>query len=389
MDLCYKCKNDFKEEETIGKCDSCDVQFHLKCVGAKKTEITARQNSKCLRLYCKDCFDNPFEIIRDNVSAILNYVTKFDMVLQENKLIQQKNDIFNSTITKKLQLLENEIKIINNNNKTSKSSDEAAGVKHTYASMIKSKTIKPVVVIKPKTKQESKTTLTDLTNNLNVSDYKVSNTRNIRNGAVVLSCDDVNETVKVKQAIEQKLGANYDINLPVIKKPRLRITNIDENISNDQIIDELKKRNKEIESFDIKLIAVLNKSHRGNTFNDIVVEIDGTTHCKLLSIKKLYLPWRECIVFDHLYLKRCFKCCGYSHTSIDCKKQQICSRCGSNTHNYNNCTARTNTCINCKSSNDKYKTKLNVNHHAFSEHCAITQRRKTNIKNRIEYNERI
>lgn len=203
---------------------------------------------------------------------------------------------------------------------------------------------------------------------------------------MVLRCINANDTLKIKNAVNEKFGETYDVSLPTLKKPRLKITNIDENLSDDNIISELKRFNNQINDCNIQLIARIKRVKRGFTFNDIIVEVDSVSQKKMIEFGTLYLPWRECKVYEHIYLKRCYKCCGFSHTSIECKNNQFCSKC-SGQHKFSECNNNKVECINCKIANYNFKTNLNINHHAWSKECAVLQRRMVAMKNKIEYNE--
>lgn len=191
--------------------------------------------------------------------------------------------------------------------------------------------------------------------------------------------------MKVKQMVHDKLGNNYDVILPEIKHPRLRITNINVELSNDDLIEELKKHNPNIENLDMKLITTIPRKFRSHIYKVAVVELKSDEYEKLIQIETLMLPWRECKVIEHVYIKRCFKCCGFSHISKDCKaKHQVCSKCGG-AHKFTDCKSQKLCCLNCKEANDKFKTNLDTKHHAWSKECIVLQRRIKTLKSKIEY----
>lgn len=179
--------------------------------------------------------------------------------------------------------------------------------------------------------------------------------------------------------------------MPIAKNPRLRITNIDTDIEVDSVIDELKRNNESIKEFDLKIIAIIPKKYHGQMSKDIIVEVKNDVYKKLLDLSVLILPWRECRVYEHLYLKRCFKCCGFSHISQQCKQNnQYCSKCAGN-HKFDSCNSKKMCCINCKMANEKSNLKLDTRHHAYSKECihscySILQRRLAVLRNKIEYN---
>lgn len=98
------------------------------------------------------------------------------------------------------------------------------------------------------------------------------------------------------------------------------------------------------------------------------------------------LPWRECKVEQHLYVKRCFKRCGFSHTAQQCQQNvQFCSKCAGN-HKYDSCRSKKMCCINCKVANEKYGLTLNTEHHAWSKDCRVLARRMQTMREKIEFN---
>lgn len=256
----------------------------------------------------------------------------------------------------------------------------------SYANNDKGASVKPVIIIKPKSKQTSKTTFEELSQKINRTDLNVCGTWNARDGAVVLCCQNPTETLKAKQIVVEKLGNSYDVILPKLKSPRVRITNIASDIPNDQIVNELKKHNELITGMDLKLITVILRKLHSTQSNDAVLEVNSETFNRLIEISMLNLPWRECHVIEHLHVKRCYKCCGYFHKSTECKQSQKCSRCAGS-HKHSECKSKNICCTNCKDSNEKFKLNLSTTHHAWSKQCPVFLRRLASVKNKIEYNE--
>lgn len=190
----------------------------------------------------------------------------------------------------------------------------------------------------------------------------------------------------MKQIVREKLGDGYDVTLPLVKNPRLRITNINTDIPDESIIDELKKNNELIKDAEIKLVTIIPRKFRSTVTNDVIVEVKSDTYKLMLNTGVLRLPWRECRVLQHLHIKRCFKCCGFSHTAQQCKQNvQFCSKCAG-THKFDSCKSRKMCCINCKVTNEKFGSNLNTEHHAWSKDCPVLSRRMQQIREKIEYN---
>lgn len=382
--LCYLCERDVKEEDEYTECDCCESLFHLKCASITKKEFAARKNSQCLRLYCPDCFKNKADGTSEKLKEVLKLLYKLDFHNQKQIERQTTKKNVSSKIEETLHKLDNKLSTntmtINKNNASNRIDPPA------FSDVVKRTVVKPAVVIKPKTTQTSTKTLDDISKNVNKSELNVCGTRNARNGSVVLRCDNANETIKVQQIVNDKLGDNYDVILPKIRNPRIRISNIDPELKKEDIISELKKHNTNINDFELDLITVIPRKYRSNESNDVIFETKGETFNKLMKLKVLNLPWRECQIQEHIYVKRCYKCCGFFHKSSECKHEQKCSRCAG-PHKFDECKKTKLCCSNCHKANEKLNTKLDTNHHAWNKECTIFKRHVASLVNKIEYNE--
>lgn len=388
--LCEKSIDDDTEnnEPTFAECDECENNFHPKCFKASVKDLKARKGSKCLRLFCPLCVQLKDNSASQKFNELLKWVQKLDLFNQVRiPQIEANNEFIKSMASK----IDNVEKLITSNGpRASVSNNNNIGRQNaqpSYASIAKKTSVKPAVVIKPKAKQDSKKTLEAVTTNIDKKSVNVCGTRSVRDGGVVLRCVDAKETMKVKQLVSEKLGDGYEVILPKIKNPRLRVTNIAPDIKKESIIDELKKHNDGIKDIEMKFVTVINRkaTSRKTESNEIVVEVNGAAHQKLLEMGILHLPWRECRVLEHVYLKRCYKCLGFSHIAKDCTGDQKCSKCGGN-HKFSDCKSKSLCCANCRSQNVKHKTKLDTKHHAWSKECTVYKQRTTSFVNNIEYN---
>lgn len=373
MSMCYKCEEDVGDDDYT-ECDGCDALFHLRCGNVRKKDVEARENSKCLKIYCTECFEAKSEGTANKLKDILGLLYKIDMCTQEQKTsIEQKLPV---TIEQKFNALSMKI-----NSVPATTSNQIEKTTHTN---VNKRSVKPVVVIKPKTKQLSAKTFDDISKNVNKTDVNVCSTKKIRNGAVVLRCENPTESMKVKQVVTDKLGENYDVVLQKIKNPRIRITKIDKEIDTDRVIDELKKNNPDINQINMKLVTIIHRKRYSTEWNDAIIEVKANDFKRLMEMGVLSLPWRECKILEHLHINRCHKCCGYLHKSNICKQEQKCSRCAGS-HKHSQCNVNNLCCINCKTTNEKFKTNLQTDHHAWSKECSVFKRRLAQLVSKIEY----
>lgn len=237
MSLCSICEIELHDEDEYTECDSCDQVFHLKCANIRSKDVNARLNSKCLRLYCPTCFDDKTNGTFDKLKEISILMYKLDAYNQAQIVEKQKENDIIASLVRQVKSLEDKVSKLECGNV-----NQLPNAKNQNPNVITRSNIKPAVVVMPKNKQKSAQTFADITKNVSKSAVDVCSTREIKDGGVVLRCKNSTETMKVKQLVHDKLGDAYEIVLPKIKLPRVRITNIDNEIQKNDIINELKKK---------------------------------------------------------------------------------------------------------------------------------------------------
>lgn len=176
---------------------------------------------------------------------------------------------------------------------------------------------------------------------------------------------------KLKTTVQSKLGDNFKVTESVQMKPKLKIVYIDEEewkLSNEKLSDTIKKQNKigMREGSEMRIVKRLKtQSRRGKIEGAIIIEADERTHEVMLNQGKLNIGWKRCPVFDHINVKRCFKCWGYYHIVKNCTRNIACHKCAGN-HSSNECTINKKKCINCMYKNQTYNLKIKDDHDALS-----------------------
>lgn len=392
--MCGLCEEKLSDEgDDAFECDLCNKTFHLECCEARKGDIKQRKGSKCLKMFCTSCMKDNENVLPEKMNDLMQMIYKIDMSCQQKKASEQSNNQLMNEMMKmmksmmeKLETLENRVQKVESTPIISRSDDAIPSTSSTFANVVKLGVPKSAVVVKPKNKQHSKKTMEQITTAVDKTSVNVCGTRNARDGGIVLCCNNTTDTMKVKQIVREKLGDDYEVTLPSVKNPRLRITNINIEIANDSIIEQLKQNNDLIKDDEIKLVVVIPRKFRDAITNDVIVEVKCEVYKKLLRAGVLRLPWRECKVLQHLYVKRCFKCCGFSHTAQQCRQNiQFCSKCAG-AHKFDSCRSKKMCCINCKVANEKFGLNLNTEHHAWSRDCRVLSRKMQTLQDKIEYN---
>lgn len=145
MSMCFVCDKDIDDDSDWCECDGCNSLFHLKCANVTKTEAKARKNSKCLKLYCPECFKAKTEGTKEKLKQIFDVMYKIDLAIQLQKT--SIPELVSAFIDQKLNRMEK--KIITNGMSCDNVNNESTACT-VKAQSNKNNTIKPAIVIKPK-----------------------------------------------------------------------------------------------------------------------------------------------------------------------------------------------------------------------------------------------
>lgn len=381
---CAKCKLDIADDSEKFDCDLCCISYHATCDKVKKTDLAARKKSTRLRLYCNDCSVKKLEVANaEKLSILYKYIVKIDSQTQEQVVKQTNTDekmtqVF-AMATETKQTIEN---IKNNIDTKSQSND---GKKKSYANVLRQNK-KPVVLVKPKNdKQLCNKTIEEVKQKISQREIHASGIRNIRNGGIAINCDSNKSTAAIKQIVQSKLGDDYVVSLPPIKKPRVKIVGVCDTYNNDELLIAIKEQNDYLMNANIEVKKILKKTGKDRPY-DVVLEIDYDSYTELMKTKFVNLGWRRCKVFDHIHITRCYKCCGFAHISTECKSKNVCPKCGDE-HEYKDCKSELLSCANCVNMNKKFNTKYDCDHHALSSKCQTTKSKLLQLSKKIQYTE--
>lgn len=369
---CSGCKEKIEGSDYF-ECDGCSCKYHIKCNGILKKDLSARQSSKRLKLFCEECEKKPESMVLNNVIMALKYIYKIDLSTQmhEKSHAQACYDI--ERMKDKIELI---AKIVAENKSTGIHPND----KMSYAGAVK-KSVNLPVFIKPKEKQNSMVTKDEIQNKISFKEIKSNGLKKARDGAIVINCPSQSESMKVKQIVQDKVGEKYTVEIPKAKRPRLKILNLTDEMTKEEIVENLKVQNELLENTDFEVKAVIERK-KGGKFKvfDVVIEAEESAYNMFIMMKVVILGWDRCRVVEHTHILRCYNCCGFSHITKDCKNKKACSKCGGE-HDRKDCTSGAIKCINCANKCEKFKLKLDV---AFDSKCEIYKRKLKFIQSKYK-----
>lgn len=251
-------------------------------------------------------------------------------------------------------------------------------VTRTYSGAVKEKKKETVIIIKPNERQESEATKKKIKEKVDIKNMAVGVTRLKKgsNGAVILGCETTEEIEKLKTIVQEKMGEGFKVMETKQQKPKIKIVNmeVDElELADDELVETIKKQNamEDKEGREMKIVKRINKEERHE--GSIIMIVDEGTHQEILNKGKISVGWRKCPVYNHVNVKRCYKCWGYYHIAKNCTREETCHKCAGN-HETSKCTATKNKCINCMFKNQAYNLEINMEHDALDRECPTYKR---------------
>lgn len=369
--MCSKCASGIEDDSDTFDCDGCLGKYHIQCDGVRKGDVTARMSSVNLRLFCSMCCRKRLDILNsEKLSIIYKYVEKIDKKTQEH--VEKQADAVDKlasviSATKKLNDKIDDVKLTGD-------SQHKSNEKKSYASVLNNSN-KPSVMIKPKNcNQNSTKTCDEIKSQINRKEVNACGIRKLYGGGMVVTCENNNSAMKMKQIVEEKFGEKYEVNLPQTMKPRIKILNVDD-IQENEIVVELKERNEWLpESADIVLKKIIEKKTVDQKVVDVILEVDNECFENMMDAGRVNLGWKSCKVLHHVHITQCYNCCGFGHIAKNCKNKLACSKCGGE-HKISECEKEEVKCVNCHMLNQKYKMKLDTNHRPWSKLCETYKKR--------------
>lgn len=362
---CANCNVALKGE--VVKCSGvCEKIYHAKCAGFTTNSLKFFVESKNLIFRCDECIIKPDIMMGETIKKILSFMCMFDERLHR----QEKSNEF---MCKQIECVNENLKHISEQVKYGyETNGKDDRQNESYASVTKNM-YDETVVIKPKKNQGSDITRSVMREKLSIpQSLSISSVKNIPKGGVVINCNSRADLKIIQSEANKKLGEEYSVIVPTKRNPKIKILNISEKLSENEVIENIKSQNEFMKESNIKVIKIYENNKRKNY--GVVAEIDPTSFNKVIKEKKLRIGWNICNVIECINVKRCYNCCGFNHIAKNCKNKKACLKCGGE-HNIDECKSEREECINCKSAVNRLKIKIDTNHSALSQECATYKRK--------------
>lgn len=377
---CYICEEEGTEANSI-VCDGlCERTMHAKCVGMNKTVCKAYGELDNLYYMCNECIEGSLKAVNIKLNKILSFMQIYDERVSRHET--QISEVKRCVTEMKSEFYERVESNSDLNSKGSITVDESFVVNKVKSRKAKTKSKSTIVFVKPKNGQSCEMTEKDFKNHIDPSQVQVNRLRKGPKGGLAVVCESQVESDKLEKIATDKLGDNYVIEPQKVQKVELKIVDIGENLTEEELMLALKKQNEQIASREINLLSFYEVKH-SKSFSAII-EVDGETSDMLLDKGFLKVSFSRCRVFEHVKMSRCYKCQGYNHKASECKNNRACKKCAGD-HDMKDCTSDKFMCVNCKVANEKFSLNLNVNHRVSSMKCTVLNKKMKAKKGRFQY----
>lgn len=343
---------------------SCGGLYHIQCIDIPADIFASVSKYPSFAWRCESCCKHPFPWDPRYVEQMLDDKIKFAVSEIESKLEKLKDELVVMTANKCNQAI--------NNSKS-------------YSSVLK---CEAAVIIKPRAQnQKNSATKADVLTNVNPVDnnINISRVKNTKDGGILIGCSDIEEISKFKNLAINKLNANYEIKDVKNLSPRIRIVGMSEKFEEHELVDYIKHQNKSLcsNSFECKLLKFWS-TKRNKDIYQAVLQIDVVTYNNIMAAGrgKLFVGFDMCDVYDSIDIRRCYKCCGFNHTSVQCKSKECCPKCGGG-HSVKDCTSNVLKCTNCDNYARIHKTEMNADHAAWDYDCFVYKQQVSDFKSRM------
>ena len=243
------------------------------------------------------------------------------------------------------------------------------------------------LTVRPKTKQSPEATKTLLRTKINPTQIKVGikTFKSLKDGSVLIETGSKEEINLLRSSISDQCGDQVSIYVPELRKPRMIIYNVPNDVSVENAEETIKVQNPELNINEGDIVPKFIFKNKRESIN-LVLEVKPDMRKKLLQTK-LKIGWLICNVEDYLVAKRCFKCSRFNHRYQECKREDTCPLCAAG-HKLRECTAPQNQhkCINCITYNT-YNTSNSIctNHSSLDKNCPSLIAVLTKYRQNIEY----
>lgn len=366
--VCSKCTEIIAERHDYIVCDGvCGRSIHLDCTQLTKSAVKATKDFENVLFSCDECITNSIKTVNNKVDGIYAILDRLEKRIE--------------SIGKTTKAIEKGTAVSEQRGGSKSNPNEK---QTSFADVVK-KRIKKVVLVRPKDTSkysDSKQLKEQIKTNIDPTKINVCAMSNIAHGGVAIECNSDEAVEAVKKIATEKMGADFNIEEAKQRKSRIKIVGMNENHSNEDICEMLKKQNEYLaDDSDINVIRTYEVNKK---YYSAIIEMNKNSYDQCISDGSVRIKWDKCKVFEELPLIVCMKCCGYNHLAKECKQKEIvCRKCGSN-HKLIDCKSDDTKCVNCDIANKKNGFNFNIKHKSNDPICEVRKQKLEWVRRKMQ-----
>lgn len=241
-----------------------------------------------------------------------------------------------------------------------------------------------IVLIYPKGKD---TTRKILREHVPAEEIKITSTREIRKGGLLIKTKDKEEMKKLIQKIEESDAAkeNLEVFQPQKRRPQMIVYGLEPGTDDNEVGQAFLKQDPKYDAEDCKIVHKQEKRDHVN----YIVEL----HPELFNLHKerrrIRVGWVSATLREFLRPMQCYRCGLYGHTTKKCNADvDLCTNCGKPGHKWEKCQEKGN-CVNCVRANERNKNdgggKINTQHACTDANCPTYEMEMRWLRRKIDY----
>lgn len=362
------------EEDLAMQCDLCDTWFHCSCYGISPEKYRNFQETSEMSFWFCDKDKKKIESFirkKEDVSS--------QSVVQHLVEIKAKVEELNCSINKQQEAAKQSFAEV------LRSSNAPKTLFSQTKSELPRKSCSKGLIVQPTSKEvSSKDVEEKIKKSVNLASIKcgVSKMKHIQNSGIFIATAN---TDPLEKELTTKLGPGYTVSKPKPRVPKLILSGLSREYSEEELLNEVRETNFGFNPNDSFKVVHHKKMIRNNEESwTYIIEAPPNTFNKLVH-RYISVDFYDHFVKEHIEAVRCYNCQGYNHKSVSCASACKCARCGRG-HKTTECARSSSlSCINCVDSNKKNGTKFNTNHSCGSASCKVHQQMMNNVKSKIDY----
>lgn len=366
MTSCVLCGTSVNARKKIS-CFMCSRICHPACITESVDLMSLFSGSKGIVWRCDNCTENFVAVNQNELSTFVASKVEAALATLTATFESLKSEFVKSTVSKLTPCVP----------------AATCSTSTTYSQVVKNKT-HPAVIIKPKNSNHSvEKTKEDMLENINPveASFQLAKVKHIRNGGILVSCRDKENTQKFMKMAEENMPESYEVKVSRGISPRIRVVGMNKKYSENELLEIIRKNNSFIIGGESEISVVnVTPTKKNDKVFQAVLELDRITYERVVKVGNLFIGYDSCHIFDALEVYRCFNCNEYNHSSRSCVKSRSCPKCGDD-HSIKECQSSAFNCPNCLKINDK---NISVNHAAWDlNKCTAFRVERDRLRNDI------